>query len=186
MPGAGGWRAALGRPGNWPPWRGEAKARPPPSHTWRGPCCILPDIKGFCRGDTLANLAMPSGRDLLAAVGPSLCSPGCECPRSAKSVQTSQRVDPAGPAPVQRARGDVEEHLAGEGVVPGCSGASSVMTYSMVSALGAGSSRCTRRARLVIPSADWSCMAALTCGPSSGKSRSRWNRVRPPSTVVSW
>ena len=53
-------------------------------------------------------------------------------------------------------------------------------------ALGAGISRCTRQARLVIPSADWACMAALTCGPSSGKSRSRWNRVRPPSTVVSW
>ena len=61
-----------------------------------------------------------------------------------------------------------------------------VVSYSVAAAPGAGISRCTRRARLVIPSADWACMAALTCGPSSGKSRSRWNRVRPPSTAVSW
>jgi hypothetical protein len=29
-----------------------------------------------------------------------------------------QRVGPAGPAPVQRVRGDAEEHLAGKGIVP--------------------------------------------------------------------
>ena len=34
----------------------------------------------------------------------------------AESLQ-GQRVGPAGPAPVQRVRGEVEEHLAGEGVV---------------------------------------------------------------------
>jgi hypothetical protein len=34
--------------------------------------CILPDIKVFAGDDTLANVAMPSGRDLLAAVHPSL------------------------------------------------------------------------------------------------------------------
>ena len=35
----------------------------------------------------------------------------------AQSLQ-GQRIGPAGPAPVQRVRGDAEEHLAGEGIVP--------------------------------------------------------------------
>src|SRR6266446_5600338 len=27
----------------------RGQARPPPSHTWRGPCCILPEIDVFAR-----------------------------------------------------------------------------------------------------------------------------------------
>jgi hypothetical protein len=35
-----------------------------------------------------------------------------------RSPLQGQRVSPTGPAPVQRVRGEAEEHLAGEGVVP--------------------------------------------------------------------
>ena len=76
------------------------------------------------------------------------CFPG-RGPRTragtARVVLQGQRAGPAGPAPVQRVGGEVEEHLAGEGVISRVQGASS-LTSSKMSALRASPSSRTRRA----------------------------------------
>jgi hypothetical protein len=67
------------------------------------------------------------------------CFPG-RGPRTragtARIVLQGQRAGPAGPAPVQRVGGEVEEHLAGVGVISRVQGASSLT-----------SSKCQRRGR---------------------------------------
>jgi hypothetical protein len=70
--GPGGRRAALGRPGNRPLRCGEAERKAPSISYMEGALLNSARHEGFCRDDTLANAAVPSGRDVLAAVHPSL------------------------------------------------------------------------------------------------------------------
>src|SRR5580704_6814789 len=67
----GGWLAPAGGPqcgvAGQPvdPVR-RGLTRPPPSHTWRGPCFILPDPAGFAGTDTPEFVRTPSTRNTAA------------------------------------------------------------------------------------------------------------------------
>ncbi len=108
VPGTGGRRAAPGRPGNWPVRGGVATARPPPSHTWRGPCCILPGIKNFT-GATRRPTQTPDG-DGSQPRGPGIRCRGCSRPAPVPRATTSPGLPP------DQAGLSVELEVAGDGI----------------------------------------------------------------------
>src|SRR5580700_5118514 len=133
-----------GAPARPPGWRRHGGRRPPRtrrtarSHrsATRRPCSagrFGPALQG-CRGQhrVLELVVLPAAEGGLGQEPPGQSLRG-------------QRVGPAGLASVQRVRGEVEEHLAGEGVSRGCKGASS-LTSSTMSAPRASPSSRTRRA----------------------------------------
>jgi hypothetical protein len=97
VPGPGGRRAVSATPGNWP--AGAARpGRAPPSHTWRGPCLILPGRRVFCQDRHVGNRRNASsddpGHGREQARGPRATAPrpaAVSAPAAALSPQTEGR-----------------------------------------------------------------------------------------------
>ena len=118
-----GGSGASGKPGNWPircehqgsratgrsdvcaeeagqlayPVRRNL-ARPPPSHTWGGPCFILPDSAVFARSDTREFASLPSPRNRRAGEWPH----GAGLPVGSAGSSADTRQPPAGVGPEVR------------------------------------------------------------------------------------
>jgi hypothetical protein len=110
-----GWVSrATGRP-SWATQPGKpgvrrGRTRPPPSHTWRGPCSILPDRREMARTDTPEFAGPPSA--LYGPVGGPLWTRG----RARRGRRGSAARSP-GQRRSGRRRGGVGQGGAGQGAI---------------------------------------------------------------------
>jgi hypothetical protein len=119
VPGSGGRRVRAGKARQLADLMRRGQARSPASHTWRGPCLILPDTSALPRTDTPADILTPTAG-----------SPGLHCAGAAprptqprcRPVRTSAPSSVSGYPPKSRPETRPGEGRPGGAGAPGHAG----------------------------------------------------------------